>query len=68
MSKELYIIPGDGMTIPNNTDSQPIGEDGDFVPNNRFYRNFLKRKEAKAGKPPKPEKQTPSTSKTADKE
>ena len=51
-----YIVPGDGMTIPHPDDGKPIGAEGAWVPNNRFYRNFIRRGEAKEGPPPKPEK------------
>jgi len=49
----LYLKPCDGMTIPHPDTTGPIGKDGAWVPNTKFYRGFLSRKEAVTSKPPK---------------
>jgi hypothetical protein len=53
VSDQIYIKPAKGMTIEHPDTGAPIGEDGAFVPNNKFYRGFLTRKEAVKSAPPK---------------
>jgi len=58
MPNKIFLTPKPGMTIPNPDDGQPITDGGMYVPNSRFYRNYVKRGEAVISKPPKPAKST----------
>jgi len=53
MSDKIYIKPAKGMTIPHPDTGASIEEVGAWVPNNKFYRGFLSRKEAVKANPPK---------------
>ncbi|MDV7340973.1 DUF2635 domain-containing protein [Terasakiella sp. A23] len=55
MDGMMYIMPEEGMTIDHPDTKQPIGKEGAWVPNNRFYRRFIRNGEAKETDPPKVE-------------
>ncbi|NVJ90876.1 MAG: DUF2635 domain-containing protein [Methylocystaceae bacterium] len=62
MSDKMYIKPAEGMTIPHPDTGAAILESGTWVPNNKFYRGFLTRKEALKSSPPKTTGKAPAKS------
>ncbi|MAO55658.1 MAG: hypothetical protein CMM61_08170 [Rhodospirillaceae bacterium] len=69
-TQEIYLVPKDGLPIPTPKDGGTIPPEGAWVPNNRFYRNYIRRGEAERGTPPKatpqPAAKAPENSKDKD--